>query len=517
MLRLDLQAAKVTLSNRDKMIPRSRPKSRASTRSSPDCFLRVFQSRALVPRFADRLPHFTRRDFRTCRKNNRSLITGSRDRSTRRRVARFADDRLFPRGEPVAGRIQQPWIVIRTLHASEETQSLAGQLSGRQRASVRQRAVGQALLITGLLPVLEISERRQLGGLLHPLNHLEEKRNMKLLLFNTLIIVKNVSLIFHLNHSDEVHVAPGDHLLDELDQLFLVLFLTLQPGCVEVQTERRPVAVEVPVEVVSKQTSELLAALDVGAGVDHVTTRQGLVEGGIVPAVQLVHHHLPDWMRPRRAVAAVAIALVGHPEVQRVRPNRHTSQRRGDGGVVHEKLIGHHLELLVTADSEIRGSHADDGAVGDVGETLDDQSGAGHLRQPIVVRTLAPVLRILLVRQREHRDLVAASMKILHRRIVGVLVGDEERTADLAAIRVLTLPVEDLVVEIDVVHVHGAVEGDRDHLRHLLGIDVAGYTGAVGRTIAIGQDALRGIAIRSTVGIGLHRCNEYDFLITHID
>lgn len=45
----DLQVAKVTLSNRDKTIPRSRPKFRASTRPSPDCFLRIFQSRALVP------------------------------------------------------------------------------------------------------------------------------------------------------------------------------------------------------------------------------------------------------------------------------------------------------------------------------------------------------------------------------------------------------------------------------------------------------------------------------------
>lgn len=52
VLRLDLQAAKVTLSNRDKTIPRSRPKSRALTRPSPDCFLRVFQSCALVPRLA---------------------------------------------------------------------------------------------------------------------------------------------------------------------------------------------------------------------------------------------------------------------------------------------------------------------------------------------------------------------------------------------------------------------------------------------------------------------------------
>lgn len=101
-------------------------------------------------------------------------------------------------------------------------------------------------------------------------------------------------------------------------------------------------------------------------------------------------------------------------------------------------------------------------------------------------------------------------MKILHRRIIGILVRNEECTADLATVRILTLPVEDLIVEIDIVHVHGTVKSDRDHLRHLLGINVAGYTGTIGRTVAIGQDALRWIAIRSAIGIGLHGCNTDD-------
>lgn len=57
---------------------------------------------------------------------------------------------------------------------------------------------------------------------------------------------------------------------------------------------------------------------------------------------------------------------------------------------------------------------------------------------------------------------------------------NEECTADLAAIRILTLPVKDLIVEIDIVYIHSAIESNRNHLRHLLGIDVAGYTGAVG-------------------------------------
>jgi len=98
-------------------------------------------------------------------------------------------------------------------------------------------------------------------------------------------------------------------------------------------------------------------------------------------------------------------------------------------------------------------------------------------------------------------------MEILHGRIIGVLVRDEEGTADLAAVRVLTLPVEDLLVQIDVVDVHGAVERDRDHLRHLLKIDVTGDASTVSGTVAIGQDALRGIAIGSAIRIGLHGYN----------
>lgn len=280
------------------------------------------------------------------------------------------------------------------------------------------------------------------------------------------------------------------------------------------QTERRSVAVEMPVEVMPEQPGELFSGLYVGARVDHVTTREGFVEGRIISAIQLVHHHLPDRVRPRWTIATVAVTLVRHSEVQSVRPDGHSSQGRGDGRVVHEELIGHHLELLVTADPEIRSAHSNDGTVCDVGETLDDQPGTGHLGQPVVVRSLAPVLRILFVCQREHGDLVAASVKILHGRIISVLVRDEEGTADLAAVRILTLPVEDLLVQVDVVDVHGAVERDRDHLRHLLRIDVTGDASTIGGAVAVGQDALRGIAIRSAIRIGLHGCLIQVCLIT---
>ena len=87
--------------------------------------------------------------------------------------------------------------------------------------------------------------------------------------------------------------------------------------------------------------------------------------------------------------------------------------------------------------------------------------------------------------EREHGDLVTAPVQILHRRVVGVLVRHEECTAYLAAVRVHTVAVEDLVVEVDVVDVDGAVEGDGDHLGHLLGLEATGDARAVGRAVTV--------------------------------
>lgn len=67
----------------------------------------------------------------------------------------------------------------------------------------------------------------------------------------------------HLQHVDEVHVVSLQHLFDELDQFVFELSFALQPRGVEVQTQRGAVGAEVTVEVVSEQTAELFAGLDV--------------------------------------------------------------------------------------------------------------------------------------------------------------------------------------------------------------------------------------------------------------
>ena len=63
-----------------------------------------------------------------------------------------------------------------------------------------------------------------------------------------------------------------------------------------------------------EQRFELRGVVDVGAGGDEVTAGEALVEGGVLPAVELVYGQLPDGLAAGRAVVGVAVALVRHPE-----------------------------------------------------------------------------------------------------------------------------------------------------------------------------------------------------------
>ena len=69
------------------------------------------------------------------------------------------------------------------------------------------------------------------------------------------------------------------------------------------------------------------------------------------------------------------IASLALPVEECVGPDGDSAEGRGDGGVVDEELVVHHLELRVAADPQVGRAHADHGAVGDVGETLNDQPG----------------------------------------------------------------------------------------------------------------------------------------------
>ena len=54
-----------------------------------------------------------------------------------------------------------------------------------------------------------------------------------------------------------------------------------------------------------------------------------------------------------------------------------------------------------------------DRAVADAGESLDDEPGAGHLGQPVVVGAVQPVVLVLVGRDGEGADLVALPVQLL--------------------------------------------------------------------------------------------------------
>lgn len=243
--------------------------------------------------------------------------------------------------------------------------------------------------VTLLFPFLEIPQTVQFGRVLHPLDHLQ--------------------------HRNEVDVVAAQHLLNELDQFFFELLLALQPRSVEVEAERGAVAVEMAVEIMAQKPRELLSRLDVGARIHHVATRKRFVKGWVVTSVQLVHDHLPDGMTPAGAVVGVAIALVRHSEVERVGPDWDPSQRGSDRCVVDKELIGHHLELLVATNPQVRSPDPNYRSVGDVGESLNNETRTCHFGQPIVVGSLRPVLRVVFVCEGEDGDLMTSSVKVLHR------------------------------------------------------------------------------------------------------
>lgn len=106
----------------------------------------------------------------------RSLPNFCRGHAPHQRPIISPDRSFLVRGETVAGWVEQPWIVVGALHAGEQTKGFAGKLSGGQRAGVRKGTVGLTLLVAGLFPVLEISERRELRRCLHPFDHLQVER-----------------------------------------------------------------------------------------------------------------------------------------------------------------------------------------------------------------------------------------------------------------------------------------------------------------------------------------------------
>jgi hypothetical protein len=89
----------------------------------------------------------------------------------------------------------------------------------------------------------------------------------------------------------------------------------------------------------------------------------------------------------------------------------------------------------------------------------------------------------------------------LHGGVVGVLVRDEERGLDVAAVGIFAISVEDILIELNVIVVDGIIECDGDHLRDVLGWKISRDRSAILRAETVWQDAHCRIAGRSTVRI----------------
>lgn len=85
------------------------------------------------------------------------------------------------------------------------------------------------------------------------------------------------------------------------------------------------------------------------------------------------------------------------------------------------------------------------------------------------------------------------------------------RGLDVASVRILTLAIEHLLVQKDVVVVDGVVEGDGDHHGDVLGRQIAGHCRAVLGAEAVGQYAHRWVARRRSVGIVVDICERTVF------
>ena len=206
-------------------------------------------------------------------------------------------------------------------------------------------------------------------------------------------------------------------------------------------------------------------------------------------------------IEPGGAVLGVSVALVRHPVVQGVWPDGDTAKGGCDGSVIDEVLVGHHLELFVSSHSEVGRPDSNHRSVGHVGKALDDETRACHLCKPVVVAALGPIIRVVLVGDREDGKLVALPVQLLDGRVVGVLVRDKEGSLDLATVGILHLPAEYVLVQVDVVRVDCPIEGDGDHLGNLGRVDVARNSCAVRGTEAVRELALGEVTVWGPVRV----------------
>merc|ERR550539_253794 len=155
-----------------------------------------------------------------------------------------------------------------------------------------------------------------------------------------------------------------------------------QPGGVEGEREGGTVGAVVTLKVLVQQLPELVFVVDVAAGGDEVATGEVFIKVGVVTSVKLVDRHLPDRVASAWAVPRVAVALVGHPVLQGVRPDGDPAERGSDGGVVGKVLVGHHVELLVASNPQEGSTNSNNCTIADICKPLNNEPASSHFCQP---------------------------------------------------------------------------------------------------------------------------------------
>lgn len=101
-----------------------------------------------------------------------------------------------------------------------------------------------------------------------------------------------------------------------------------------------------------------------------IQTWQRLVKSRIITPVQFIHDHFPYWMASAGAVLSVSITFMGHSEEQSVRPDRHSTKGSCYRSIINEKLMFHHLKLLVATDPQVRRSNTNNRTIRDVCKSI---------------------------------------------------------------------------------------------------------------------------------------------------
>lgn len=100
-----------------------------------------------------------------------------------------------------------------------------------------------------------------------------------------------------------------------------------------------------------------------------------------------------------------------------------------------------------------------------------------------------------------HSDFMTLSECFLDGGVVGVFVGNEVCSLDVATVWILTVSVEDFLVQFNVVVINSIIKSDGDHHWNILDWQVSGNGGTIFRTETIRQDTSLQVAWWSSVWI----------------